>query len=123
MPRGKPWRHALLAGSDPTTCQLCTDVLEALGYSVTAVESGVAAVTAALQHQPQLIILDMQLRDVSGLEAMAWLRAQLALQATPAIMLSASAKDARPGLGRATTLLEMPLSRFAVERAVRDAGG
>src|SRR5476651_252349 len=62
-------RRALVVEAEPTTLRLCRDALESSGFVVDAVDSGIAAVVAAREALPDVIVMDLQLRDVPGREA------------------------------------------------------
>lgn len=66
---GRSGRCVLIVQADPTAQQLCRQALERAGFLVDAVDSGVAAVMAARENKPDLILMDLQLRDVAGREA------------------------------------------------------
>lgn len=114
-------RRALVVEAEPGTLRLCRDVLESSGFEVDAVDSGVAAVVAARNGLPDLILMDLQLRDVPGREAIGWLRSNPALRSTPIIVLNTNAEDEadlaaiRPG-----ALLRKPLSAVTMRHAIRE---
>ncbi len=114
-------RHALLVDADAATNRICREVLEETGFAVHVVHSGIAAVVAARDRPFDLIVIDTQLRDVPGREAMEWLRSNPALRSTPLIALASSAEGrsnlfvARPG-----TLLRKPISVAMIRRAIHD---
>ena len=114
-------RRALLVEGDPATERLCREVLESSGFVVDAVDSGIAAVVAAREELPDLILVDLQLRDVPGREAIRWFRSNPALRSTPIIVLTTTAEDQadlaqiRPGAS-----LRKPLSAAMIRRAIRE---
>ncbi len=116
----QPIRRALLVGSDQAALRVCHDVLGGLGFSIDTVASGIEAVIAARDGQPDVIVMDGQLRDVRGSEAIGWLRSNSALQTTPIIALVAKGEE-NPGVTRPTTMVRKPLSAAAVHRAVQEA--
>jgi two-component system cell cycle response regulator DivK len=67
------------------------DVLELQGYRVVGTGLGAAAVQLAREHQPDLIILDMRLPDMSGLEAVRQLKANELTRMIPIIAVTAFA--------------------------------
>jgi DNA-binding response OmpR family regulator len=118
----QPWHRALLATSDCATRKFCEETLNAIGLSVVVVSDGVAAVIAARDVVPNVILLDFQLRDAPGREAAGWLRANPALQSTPIIMLNtASDDDVPPAVARPTMALRRPLVAAALQRVVQSA--
>jgi two-component system, cell cycle response regulator DivK len=112
-------RRALVVEPEPATLRLCRDVLESFGFVVDAVDSGIAAVMAARKELPDLILMDLQLRDVPGREAILWLRSNPALCATPIIVLANNAESAAdlPETGPGASLRK-PVSSATVQRAI-----
>jgi CheY-like chemotaxis protein len=113
-------RRALVVGADSAT-QLCRAFLESSGFVTDAVDSGIAAVVAARESPPDLVLVDVQLRDVPGCEAIGWLRSNPALQSTRIIVLTINAEDdAVPTLARPYALLPKPVSPAAIRRTIRE---
>jgi CheY-like chemotaxis protein len=127
MPRvGRPYlgRRALVIESDPDTRTLCVDRLERLGFEVAEVESGVEAVRAARRETPDLILLELELRDVPGPELVRWLRSNPALARVPIVAMDSSLpRRALPNaLGSGVSaVLRKPLSGLRVDDAVARA--
>jgi two-component system cell cycle response regulator DivK len=67
------------------------DVLEAHGYGITASRHGGRALELARQHRPHLILMDIQLPDISGLEAARQLKGDQETQSIPIIAITAFA--------------------------------
>ena len=118
---GTTSRRALVVAADMATHRLCRAALETSGLAVDGVDSGMAALMSAREVLPDLIVIDQQLRDVSGQEAIGWLRSNPTLRATPIIALTTGADDAT-GLAIAPgAALRKPLSPVAIRRAIRAA--
>jgi DNA-binding response OmpR family regulator len=116
-----PTRRALVVGADSATLQLCRDALESSGFAADTVGSGIAAVVAARETPPDLVLVDVQLRDVPGCEAIGWLRSNPALQSTPIIVLTTNAEDdVVPTLARPYASLPKPVSPAAIRRTIRE---
>lgn len=113
-------RRALVVEAEPATLRLCCDVLESSGFVVDAVDCGVAAVVAARDRLPDLILVGLQLRDVPGREAIRWLRSNPALQFTPIIVLATNVEDegdlVESGPGAS---LRKPLSALTIQCTIR----
>jgi CRP/FNR family transcriptional regulator, anaerobic regulatory protein len=117
----RPLWRALVVGADPVTLRFCRDALKCSGFAVDAVDSGIAAVVAAREDLPDLIFVDVQLRDVPGREAIRWLRSNPALQSTPIIVLTTNAEDdAAPDLTGPGPSLLKPVSLAALRRVIRE---
>ena len=71
--------------------KLFTDLLEANGYATVQTRSGLDATELARHHRPDLILMDIQLPDVSGLQVISWIKGDAELRATPIIAITAFA--------------------------------
>jgi two-component system cell cycle response regulator DivK len=71
--------------------KLFHDLLEAHGYQTVGTRSGVEALDLARRHRPDLILMDIQLPEVSGLEVTKWLKEDPELQAIPVVAVTAFA--------------------------------
>jgi CheY-like chemotaxis protein len=112
---------ALVVVADPVTLRLCHNILDSFGLAVTTVDSGIAAVVAARKNLPDLILVDGQLRDVPGREAIKWLRSAPELKSTPIIVLSANVEDkAAPVQSRSDPVLRNSVSPAALRRMIRE---
>ena len=113
-------RHVLVANGDAGTTKLCRDELERQGLTVDTVDNGVAALEMARQRTPDVIFIDFQLRDASGLDVIAWLHTIPGLKSVSIIALSAVDEDL-PHLrsSGAQTFLTKPLSAVRIAEALR----
>jgi two-component system cell cycle response regulator DivK len=71
--------------------KLFNDLLEAHGYATIQTKSGVEAVELARRHRPNLILMDIQLPEVSGLEVTQWLKDDEELRSIPIVAITAFA--------------------------------
>lgn len=116
--------RALVVVTDAVPRGLCQQTLEAQGFAVTLAETGVAAVLAARKDPPELIVIDVELPDGPGLEAISWLRCNPALSAAPVILVSASPDDsAYEGSHGIDAVLRKPMSAAAIAGMVRKLFG
>jgi CheY-like chemotaxis protein len=79
----------LLAEDDPEVADLVRLVLQEYGFIVGVVESGQDAIAAARLKKPALILLDITLNGMNGLEALHRIRTDPILYSTPVLMLTA----------------------------------
>ncbi|MGR9089001.1 MAG: response regulator [Gammaproteobacteria bacterium] len=70
--------------------KLARDILEAKGHAVLAAENGEDGVAAALEHLPDLILMDIQMPGIDGFEALARIRSDAAVGPIPVIAFTAS---------------------------------
>lgn len=78
--------NVLVVDDDPKITQLLRRTLSLEGYKVQTADSGVAGLDAARSHEPDLVILDVLMPGMDGLEVCRRLRAS---SSTPILMLTA----------------------------------
>ena len=84
----------LYAEDDPDIQLVGTMALEQVGgFSVTVVNSGVEALTAATDNQPDLILLDMMMPDLDGLSTLKKLRENSNTASIPVIFMTAKVQE------------------------------
>ena len=71
--------------------KLVRDVLAFKGYRLAEAETGEEGVRLAKELRPALILMDIQLPGISGIEALAQIRSHDATRAIPVIAVTASA--------------------------------
>jgi len=95
MPAVEPPRigakRILVVEDNELNMKLLNDVLEAHGYEVLSTGRGVVALELAQRHLPDLILMDLQLPDLSGLEATSQLKAAAETRDIPIIAVTAFA--------------------------------
>ena len=67
--------------------------LSAKGYAIALAEDGAAGLRAAAEQQPDVILLDLRMPDMDGLEVLRQLRAAGSTALIPVIMLTANVQD------------------------------
>jgi two-component system cell cycle response regulator DivK len=70
--------------------KLARDVLQVKGYRVLVAESAEAGLPMALKEKPDLVLMDIHLPGMNGMEALAKLRADAATRAIPVLAFTAS---------------------------------
>ena len=81
----------LIVEDNELNMKLFNDLLEAHGYKTVQTRSSVEVMDLARQHKPNLILMDIQLPEVSGLEVTQWLKADAGLRHIPVIAITAFA--------------------------------
>jgi len=88
----RPPRHRVLIVEDnDLNMKLFNDLLVAHGYDTLQTKDGVEALALARQHRPDLILMDIQLPEVSGLQVTKWIKEDKNLSMIPIIAVTAFA--------------------------------
>ena len=108
----------VIADDDPTVRNLLVAELEMEGHEVICAGDGVAALTAVEQEQPDALVLDVMMPELTGWEVLERLRASERFHALPIVLVSARdvGDDVRHGyeLG-ANAVLPKPYSGAALQ--------
>jgi len=84
-------KTVLIVEDNELNMKLFNDLLEAHGYFTLQTKDGVEALRLARTHRPDLILMDIQLPEVSGLEVTKWLKEDDDLRSIPIIAVTAFA--------------------------------
>ena len=83
----------LVVEDNPRNMKLVRDVLQATGYRILEATTAERAVELAAEHGPNLVLMDIQLPDGDGVEALGRLRADESTAAIPVVALTAQAME------------------------------
>jgi len=83
--------RVLIVEDNEKNMKLFRDVLSAKGYATLEARSGKEAVELALAHAPELVLMDIRLPDVDGVEALRRLRSDGRTSSIPVLALTAQA--------------------------------
>jgi two-component system phosphate regulon response regulator PhoB len=83
----------LVADDDMDIRDLVAFKLEQAGFDVTAVDNGLAALTAARLEPPDLVVLDVMMPGMSGIDVCRELRNDRSTSGLPIILLTARAQE------------------------------
>ncbi|HEX3254386.1 MAG TPA: response regulator [Gaiellaceae bacterium] len=83
----------LVVEDNEKNMKLFRDVLLAAGYSTLEATTGGEAVELATEHVPDLVLMDIQLPDIDGVEALGRLRADRRTASMPILALTAQAME------------------------------
>lgn len=84
-------KKVLIVEDNELNMKLFHDLLEAFGYETIETRDGMAALDLARQHMPDLILMDIQLPEVSGLDVTKWLKEDETTRAIPVVAVTAFA--------------------------------
>jgi len=107
--------------------KLFADVLESAGYRTLRTGEGLAALELAHAHRPDLVLMDIQLPAISGLEITRWMKADPELKDIPVVAVTAFAMagdEERILEGGCEAYIAKPISVVGfLETIARFAGG
>jgi two-component system, cell cycle response regulator DivK len=134
VPRDKGMDH----GSEPTqklvlivednelNMKLFHDLLVAHGFRTLQTRNGIDALRLARENMPDLILMDIQLPEVSGLEVTKWLKDDDALRHIPVVAVTAYAMrgdEERMRQGGCEAYISKPISIVSFIATVRRLAG
>jgi two-component system cell cycle response regulator DivK len=84
-------KTVMIVEDNELNMKLFHDLLEAHGYDTVATRNGIEALDLARKHRPDLILMEIQLQEVTGLEVNKWLTEDTKLKAIPVVAVTAFA--------------------------------
>jgi two-component system cell cycle response regulator DivK len=102
--------------------KIVRDLLKRTAYRLIEAHDGEAAVATALEQSPDLILMDIQLPKISGIEATRRLRAEAVTAKTPIIAITSfalSGDDQKAKEAGASAYLAKPYSPFTLLELIR----
>jgi two-component system, cell cycle response regulator DivK len=87
----RPVKRVLIVEDNELNLKLLRDILEAHGYGTLTAREGEAGLVLAREARPDLILLDLQLPDISGYETVARLKADEQTRSIPVVAVTAFA--------------------------------
>jgi two-component system cell cycle response regulator DivK len=115
-------KTVLIVEDNELNMKLFHDLLDAHGYRTLQTRSGIDALGLARKHRPNLILMDIQLPEVSGLEVTKWLKDDEELRDIPVIAVTAFAMkgdEERIRQGGCEAYISKPISIVAFLDTVR----
>ena len=116
-------KRILVVEDNDLNRKLFCDVLKANGFEVEPLADGTAALDTARQLSPDLIIMDIQLPEVSGVDLIEQAKRDLHLQSIPVLAVTAYAAkgdEERIRAAGAAGYLSKPVSIMPFMNAVRE---
>src|SRR3954464_3918877 len=106
-------KTVMIVEDNELNMKLFHDLLEAHGYETVGTRNGIEALDLARRHHPDLILMDIQLPEVSGLEVTKWIKEDPELQSIPVVAVTAFAMkgdEERIRQGGCEAYLSKPIS-------------
>lgn len=123
VPEPRPTvRSVLIVEDNELNMKLFNDLLVAHGYKTIQTRNGFDALELARKHRPDLILMDIQLPEVSGLEVTRWLKDDDSLREIPIVAVTAFAMkgdEERIRSGGCEAYISKPISVMAFLETVR----
>ena len=119
-------KTVMIVEDNELNMKLFHDLLEAHGYRTVETRNGIEAMALAREHRPDLILMDIQLPEVSGLEVTKWLKADPELKAIPVVAVTAFAMkgdEERIRAGGCEAYLSKPISVAKFLATVKEFAG
>ncbi len=114
LTRAEPMTKTVMIVEDnDLNMKLFHDLLDAHGYQTLQTRNGMEALELARKHRPDLILMDIQLPEVSGLEVTKWLKEDDNLRSIPVVAVTAFAMkgdEARIREGGCEAYISKPIS-------------
>jgi two-component system cell cycle response regulator DivK len=80
----------LIVEDNEKNMKLARDILQAKGYQTVEAETGEDGVKLAKERKPDLVLMDIQLPGINGIEAFRQIRADAGTKGIPVVALTAS---------------------------------
>jgi two-component system cell cycle response regulator DivK len=119
-------RTVLIVEDNELNMKLFHDLLAAHGYKTIQTRNGFDALDLARRHKPDLVLMDIQLPEVSGLEVTKWLKDDEGLRHIPVIAVTAFAMkgdEERIRSGGCEAYISKPISVMAFLETVQRFAG
>ena len=115
-------KTVLIVEDNELNMKLFHDLLESHGYDAIGTGNGIEALELARTHRPDLILMDIHLPDVSGLEVTKWIKGDPELRRIPVVAVTAFAMNGdeeRIRQGGCEAYLSKPISIAKFMETVR----
>ena len=111
----------VIVEDEPDTAEMFAEMMRIEGYAVLKSYGGEAAKELIEHSVPDLVVLDIMMPDLSGLDVLRWMRGKETLKDIPAVVVSAKSlpADIEAGLAAgATVYLTKPVAYQDLRGAV-----
>ncbi len=114
-------KTVLIVEDEPDAAELFAEMMRVNGFRVIKTFNSAVAIQTLRQEKPDLVILDLMMPDVSGLEVLRFIRREPELKNMPVIIVSAKSLpgDIRAGIEAGASLyLTKPVGYLELKQAV-----
>jgi DNA-binding response OmpR family regulator len=116
-----PRSIVLIVDDEPTTAGMLGMLLEAEGFQTMVVHGANKAIEAIKEEKPSLVVLDVMMPEISGIDLCRYIREESDLKDLPVVMISAKSQpeDVEAGIeAGATVYLTKPVSKAELVKGV-----
>lgn len=114
-------KTVMIIEDEPDAAEMFAEMMRVNGFRVIKMFSSAPAIPMITQEKPDIIILDIMMPDISGLEVLRFMRREPDLQSIPVIVVSAKSMpgDIKTGLeAGASMYLTKPVGFLDLKQAV-----
>ncbi len=118
-----PQKKVIVVEDEPDAAEMFAEMMRVSGYEVMKIFSSTPAIGIISAEQPDLVILDIMMPDVSGLEVLRFMRREPHLKGIPVILVSAKSMpaDIQEGMDAgASRYLTKPVGFLELKSAVEE---
>ena len=115
-------KRVMIVEDNELNMKLFNDLLEAQGYETIQTKNGLDAINLAKEHEPDLILMDIQLPEISGLEVTKQIKEDENLRRIPVIAVTAFAMkgdEERIRQGGCEAYISKPISVMSFLQTVK----
>jgi len=109
---------------EPEAAELFSEMMRVSGFRVVKLSSSTPAMETILTEKPDVVLLDVMMPDISGLEVLSYMRREPSLKNIPVVVISAKGMpaDIRTAMDAGATLyLTKPVGFLELKQAVDNA--
>jgi len=116
-------KTVVIVEDEPAAAEMFAEMMRVNGYRVVKISNSTPAMGIILAEKPDIVILDIMMPDISGLEVLRYIRREPTTQNTPVILVSAKSmpSDIKMGMeAGASRYLTKPVSFLDLKEAVEE---
>lgn len=117
-------KTVIVIEDEPEAAELFSEMMRVSGFRVVKLSTSTPAIETIRKEKPDVVILDVMMPDVSGLEVLRYMRREPALKNIPVVIVSAKGMpaDIRTAMDAGASLyLTKPVGFLELKQAVEDA--
>jgi len=116
-------KTVVIVEDEPDAAEMFGEMMRVTGFDVVKLNSSTPAISTITAEKPDLVILDIMMPDVSGLDVLRYMRGEPDLKDIPVILVSAKSMptDIQEGMNAgASTYLTKPVGFLELKSAVEE---